>query len=455
MDLHAAELDRITAQVVRASTAAVVAMGLLVLAIDVLAPSPWLNASGHAHLRTVAAGCVGIALVTRRVDVRRALRTGSEWRVVALWPLAVALMVASLAPVYGQASVITLCIVLSLQVAGLISGGRVALGVVVVLVVHELWAFLIAGAPDVGRLVVGIGGGLMLWWMTKISYAAVVVALDRQAHALAEVERVATARQDFVATVSHELRTPVHVVAGFVETLDTRWDELDDPMRRDIAGRVHRNAVHLRGLVDGLLDFTRLRSDHVQLQTALFDVGPVVAAVVGRASSGHTTHEVRREGLSGGQVIADPMLVERVLDNLVRNACDHTPAGTTVTVEVQRRGDLLRFSVMDDGPGIDAEDLPRVTERFYRGGGDHLRRGTGGVGLGLAFCAEVLELHGRQLEIESDGAGSRFSFALPLAAPPGRSAGRSAGDDVAIVDPQGTVLERLGGAVERLAARIG
>ena len=115
-------------------------------------------------------------------------------------------------------------------------------------------------------------------------------------------------------------------------------------------------------------------------------------------------------------VTADPRLIERVLDNLVSNAAKHTPESAHVTVSAAPLNGTghARVALSDNGPGIAPADLDHLGERFYRGS-DVVARRTRGVGLGLAFARQVVELHGEQLEIESElGRGSTFAFCLPL-----------------------------------------
>ena len=106
---------------------------------------------------------------------------------------------------------------------------------------------------------------------------------------------------------------------------------------------------------------------------------------------------------------------------------DQPKAEVCCAIAASHAGHELEVTVSDDGPGIDPDDLPRLTERYFRGG-NHLNRTSRGLGLGLAFCAEVLELHDRRLEVESTpGEGARFTFSLPLApAPASEQAARPA-----------------------------
>lgn len=412
-------------RLVRGSTTAVAATSALVLVADVAVGGfDGLRGVGDAaswSLRAVAIASLALALLTRRVDVGRAVRTGEGWAIIAFHPLLVGCMVASLTPLFPQASVLSLALLLIVHVAGLISGRTIARATLLLQAGATLWAHVLVPSPDPRWTVVVLVVGAAAAWTSRTAVTVMLDSIERHEAALAHVERVAQARQDFVATVSHELRTPIHVVSGMAETLDERWDQLASDQRHELVRRLRSSGDSLRTLVEGLLDFARLGAETVELRPEIFDLGSITDEVVRANASAHPDHVIRLSGGVTGQVVADPLLVERVVDNLVRNACNHTPAGTTVTVVTSHAGHELQVEVVDDGPGIASEDLPRLTERFFRGG-DHLSRDAGGVGLGLAFCADVLQLHGRSLEVVSEpGQGARFAFRLPVAEAPSRS----------------------------------
>ncbi len=237
----------------------------------------------------------------------------------------------------------------------------------------------------------------------------------RQQQTVAELERVNALKQDFLATVSHELRTPLAVVLGMAETMDRKWDEMEDELRRTMTTRMHTNAAGLEHVIEALLDFSRLERGIVQprrLDVALLDL---VDEVVGRLTPLTEQHDVAVAPgpLAGrGEAFADPLLIERVVENLVVNACRHTPPGTAVRVLVLHDGPNAVVEIADNGPGIPPEEVERLGERFFRGG-DPNTRSTRGLGLGLAFCREVLAMHDSALEIDSVvGEGTRFRFAL-------------------------------------------
>jgi signal transduction histidine kinase len=223
-------------------------------------------------------------------------------------------------------------------------------------------------------------------------------------------------KRDFIANVSHELRTPLTVIQGMGKTLGQRWDRLDDEMRRDLLSRVNSNADALADTINALLDFAQLEAGRLEAKPVPFDVGALVERSVERLSSLFGERSLAVDVERGLVVAGDERLIERVLDNLLSNAAKYTSDRAQVKVSAATvDGDAL-VAVADDGPGIDAGDLKHLGERFFRGG-DRQARAARGSGLGLAFAREVLELHGRSLDVESQpGRGSTFAFRLPLAA---------------------------------------
>jgi len=224
-------------------------------------------------------------------------------------------------------------------------------------------------------------------------------------------------KRDFIANVSHELRTPLTVIQGMGKTLAKRWDEMAEDTRAELLGRINRNAEALAATINTLLDFSQLEAGRLNTHPEPFDLGELVRRSVDRLATLFGNREVSVTVQDGLIVLADPGLIERVLDNLVSNAAKHTPETAHVTVSASTLDGTgqARVAVSDNGPGIAQADLDHLGERFYRGS-DVVARRTRGAGLGLAFARQVVELHGEELEIESElGRGSTFSFRLPLA----------------------------------------
>ena len=217
-----------------------------------------------------------------------------------------------------------------------------------------------------------------------------------------------TMRKDFVANASHELRSPLTVISGYLETLaldDTLPDDLRGPI-----GEMRRQSERMTTIISDLLELSRLEATDEQVVGTPIDVVGLLTLLrkdlSARDAKAHAV-ELRIESPDG--LMGDQGLIHSAFWNLVDNAAKYTPSGGTITLRWWTDDDGGHFSVTDTGPGIAAEHLPRLTERFYRVDPGRARD-KGGSGLGLAIVRHVLQKHGGELKIESvEGRGSTFS----------------------------------------------
>jgi len=221
-------------------------------------------------------------------------------------------------------------------------------------------------------------------------------------------------RRDLIANVSHDLRTPLVSMRGYLELLATKGEALPPAQRSEYLGVALRQSEHLATLVDELFELAKLDFRGMTLQREPFALGELAADVVQKFRLGAQQREVQLAVEAPARlslVDADLGLIERVLDNLIGNALQHTPPGGKVLVRLREADARVQVEVADTGAGIAPADLPFVFERFYRGAD---RRG-GGAGLGLAISKRILELHDAAIEAHSNGpdGGSRFCFSLP------------------------------------------
>jgi hypothetical protein len=213
-----------------------------------------------------------------------------------------------------------------------------------------------------------------------------------------------------ISTVSHELRSPLTSVKGYTSLMLSRWDRLTDEQKRTMLEQVHHDADRVTRLVTELLDISRLETGRLVLRRQMVDLPELAASVVEKVGMGVDDLDCMVTFAPDvPRVYADPDKVEQVLTNLVENAAKYgSPTGMRVMGEVA--GDDVAVSVLDTGPGIPAEDLPRVFTKFYRR--DHGR--PNGTGLGLWISRGLVEAHGGSLEATSElGLGSTFRFTLP------------------------------------------
>ena len=255
--------------------------------------------------------------------------------------------------------------------------------------------------------------------------------LSRDVTALEQAEAM---RRDFVANVSHEIRTPLTVLAGFIETLQTL--PLNAQERARYLALMAQQAARMQHLVQDLLTLSRLEgspppghgawtSVHSLLQRCEEEARALALMVTpADAPPLHLQFPPADFQRACGEIAGNPAELHSALSNLIGNAVRYTPAGGSITVQWQPLEDgRARFAVRDTGAGIAPEDLPRLTERFYRV--DRSRsRDTGGTGLGLAIVKHVLQRHEAVLGIASTpGQGAEFSATFPAhrlrgAAPP-------------------------------------
>ncbi len=224
--------------------------------------------------------------------------------------------------------------------------------------------------------------------------------------------RLETMRKDFVANASHELRSPLTVIAGYLETLSAD-PQLDAELRHPIA-EMRRQAERMTAIITDLLELSRLEANDEQVIGAPVDV-PGLLAVLRKDVLGRPLHpaDVKLAIDSNAWLQGDEGLIHSAFWNLVDNAAKYTPADGSIALRWWTDSAGAHFSVADTGPGIPAEHLPRLTERFYRVDAGR-SRASGGSGLGLAIVKHVLQKHGAELEVRSiDGRGSTFTCHFP------------------------------------------
>ena len=274
-------------------------------------------------------------------------------------------------------------------------------------------------------------------------------ALNRMLTHVAAALDIRTASESrmrrFVSDASHELRTPLASIRGYAE-LTRRGREDVPPMTAHALRRVESEAVRMTGLVEDLLLLARL-DEKRPLARRPVDLTEVVIDAVGDAHAAAPDHRWQLELPDEPvEVVGDRDRLHQVLANLLANARVHTPAGTTVEVALTGRQDgtvLLR--VTDDGPGIPADLVPEVFDRFARGDTSRTRdeataAANQSTGLGLAIVASVVQAHGGRVDLRSRPGCTEFTVVLPpLSAEPAAEAGEPAGESAG--EPAQTAVE--------------
>lgn len=257
------------------------------------------------------------------------------------------------------------------------------------------------------NLVLNNGRHLEMRMMPYSEQQLLMVARD-----VTQMHQLEGARRNFFANVSHELRTPLTVLQGYLEMMQEQT--LEGLPREKALHTMREQTSRMEGLVKQLLTLSKIEAAPITPPNEIIDV-PMMLRVVEREAQtlSHNKHELEFVVNGALKVLGNEEQLRSAISNLVYNAVNHTPAGTHITVQWQRVAHGVQFSVEDNGPGISAEHIPRLTERFYRV--DKARsRQTGGSGLGLAIVKHAVNHHDSKLEIQSTpGKGTRFSFMLP------------------------------------------
>lgn len=244
--------------------------------------------------------------------------------------------------------------------------------------------------------------------------------LGRSFNAMAEnLEHSETARRNMLADVAHELRNPLGVIQSHLEAM------LDGvfPTNAEQIASLHDETMLLTRLVDDLREIALADAGQLSIHRAPADLGALVERVTDAFQAQAAEHQIALRCEAGATLPLlnmDAQRIEQVLRNLISNALRYTPSGGTVSVKVNRDATTARVEVCDTGPGIPADALPHVFERFWRG--DKSRaRALGGSGLGLAIAQQWIEAHGGQIGVRSQAgmaaaqqSGTTFWFTLPL-----------------------------------------
>ena len=222
-------------------------------------------------------------------------------------------------------------------------------------------------------------------------------------------------KDTFISIIGHELKTPVALIKGYAGTLrreDAAWDP---SVVKDSLTVIEEEADRLTGLIEDLLDASRLQAGGLTPNYCDVDLPKLSARIAERLARGHPERSLAIDfSPDFPQISADEERIGPVITNLISNAIKYSPPGSKVEIRGRCTPDQVTVTVADRGYGIGEEEAPHVFERFYRGSSAAKR--TKGAGLGLYLAKAVVEAHGGRIWIESaPGEGTRVSFSLPTA----------------------------------------
>jgi len=279
---------------------------------------------------------------------------------------------------------------------------------------------LSSGGPDGAALALPAVAAKDEFGQLAHAFRTMLATLRMQWDALRRLDHF---RREGVSNLSHDLRSPLTATAACLETLDARW--AGDAARdadRELLGVALRNTRNAARLVQSLGDLAQLDEPEFKLRSEVLDAGELLDDIVLRfrqraADKGVT---LQAEGAAGANAqppfaALDIELFERAIANLVDNALKFARAGDRITLAAQVRDGRVEVSVADTGPGIPADDVPHLFNRFYQSRQSVApATGVGGKGLGLAIVKRIAELHGGDVAVASDpGVGTRVTLSLP------------------------------------------
>jgi signal transduction histidine kinase/CheY-like chemotaxis protein len=215
------------------------------------------------------------------------------------------------------------------------------------------------------------------------------------------------AKTRFLATASHDLRQPMHALGLFVGELQTK---ISTPEQQKVVGKIEESVDALSKLLDALLDISKLDAGVVKVNVRTFPIEELLSRLAGEyAPLARSKGIILRLVSSSACVSSDPILLERILINLISNAIRYTPVGGRVLVGCRNRGESLKIEVRDNGIGIQAGDQSRIFHEFIQLANPERDRGKG-LGLGLAIVERTAKLLNHHISLSSEpGKGSAFA----------------------------------------------
>jgi two-component system phosphate regulon sensor histidine kinase PhoR len=283
---------------------------------------------------------------------------------------------------------------------------------------HPQASALLAGTREGPVAIGGLGNPDRRWEMSvsPLADGRRLVRLEDRSSAQA-AERM---RTDFVANASHELRTPLAALIGFIETLEDANGPDDAALRNRFLGIMGTEARRMQRLIDDLMSLSRIEADRFVAPRETIDLAALTRVACAEIEGGGKAGGRVRCAIEAGQAMVhgDRAQLLQLLHNVIGNALKYGRAESPVRVSVTIVEGSVVLSVRDEGDGIPAELIPRLTERFYRVDPGR-SRALGGTGLGLAIVKHVVERHRGRIDITSIvGTGTTVTVTLPLAAPP-------------------------------------
>jgi signal transduction histidine kinase len=250
----------------------------------------------------------------------------------------------------------------------------------------------------------------------EFAFSAMANKLSEQFENLKNTDRL---RRELVSNVSHDLRTPLASMHGYVETLLIKNDELSADQRREYLEIARKHTLRLGEMIGDLFELSKLDSASIHPSIEAFSLAELMHDIVHEYELDAQKRNINltiKAPEDPAIVYADIGLVQRVLENLIRNSLKFTPIGGSINIRLDKKPGAVVVAVEDTGCGIPEEELEHVFDRFYRAE-NSTQSGSTSAGLGLAIVRKILDLHGSRITVNSQvGQGTCFEFDLPTKA---------------------------------------
>jgi GAF domain-containing protein/CheY-like chemotaxis protein len=266
-----------------------------------------------------------------------------------------------------------------------------------------------------------------------------------------QLEEASQHKSQFLASMSHELRTPLNAIIGLTEMMVTNAARFGTEKAAEPLNRVHRAGTHLLGLINQVLDLSKIEAGKLELNPSLVNLAPLIDEVVGTArqlAEQNKNQLVVEAQQNLGAMTVDPMRLRQILLNLLSNACKFTKQGEVAlrARKIADGRDWIEFAVADTGIGMTAEQQAKLFEEFSQAESSTAQR-YGGTGLGLAITRKLVRMMGGDVTVQSEaGKGSVFTVRLPGSGPGAASAtdAQAQGRDcVLVIDDDATARELI------------
>ena len=295
----------------------------------------------------------------------------------------------------------------------------------------------VRGNSDIGALIweVTVASGLKAYLLTEqygesfefqaptdpSIYLALRIVPYRSGHFLAlgqdisKVRQLEQVRRDFVANASHELRTPLSILYGYLEMMQSESSENISEAWQPAVRQMFEQTSRIKQIIDDMMLLSRIENNDIESDHVFTAIAPLMQTAFedAKALAINKQHNIETDIDENYSLLCNKEEIQSLVMNLISNAVRYTPDHGKIHIKWKVDLSGGRISVEDSGIGIEKENIPRLTERFYRADAARLRA-TGGTGLGLAIVNHIVQRHGANLGIESEiGWGSRFSVLFP------------------------------------------